>query len=389
VCSSDLNQIAPVATDAITKWAKAQTVALIFDQTTTYTKDANTAMRDLLEDAGVTVTLDVGVDPGADDYTDAVDEALATNPDLVYVIAYYREAALVSKAMLDAGTSTRCLADFGAYDTGFVSTAGVPAAQNCPVVGVPAPDDFSNSSTLVAQYTDKFGAAPGTWSPYTYDSVMLLAEAANSVGSFDIDKITSFLSDISDWNGWTGPVSFESQIGNRVPAPVVVLGTRSDGTLHVDSTWAAITGFGSGDASTTGTQLQATMSLSSDFSVLQRVGVNEIQTYGWNQLVGTTSSNLGVFDVVMLGNVNYTNGNGPFFGFITLTAQNGDVLSIQMDGSARVEDDGVTKLLSTLTVLGGTGAYINARGSGEFIGVRMAQVGAPIEFTLIADITGL
>ena len=381
------SQIAPVATAAITDWAKAQKVALIYDQTTTYTKDANTAMRGLLEDAGVTVTVDVAVDPGADDYADAVTEALATNPDLVYVIAYYREAGLAAKAMLDAGTSARCLADFGAYDTGFVSTAGVPAAQNCPVVGVPAPDDFSDSATLVAKYTATFDSAPGTWSPYTYDSVMLIADAANSVGSFDADKIEAYLSEVTNWSGWTGPVGFDAETGNRIPAPVVVVATRSDGSLHVDATWAAVTGFGSEEAGATGTQLQAEMSLSSDFSVLQKVGTDETQTYGWNRLVGTTSSNLGDFDVVMLGNVNYDNGNGPFFGFLTLTAPNGDVLSMQMDGSARVDDDGVTKLSSALTVIGGTGAYVSAKGSGEFNGTRTAQVGAPIEFTLSVNLS--
>jgi hypothetical protein len=131
------------------------------------------------------------------------------------------------------------------------------------------------------------------------------------------------------------------------------------------------------------------MSLSSDFSVLQKVGVDDAQTYGWNRLVGTTSSNLGEFDVVMLGNVNYTNGNGPFFGFLTLTAPNGDVLSLQMDGSARVDANSVTKLSSKLTVISGTGAYVTAQGSGTFTGTRVAQVGAPIEFTMTISITGL
>jgi branched-chain amino acid transport system substrate-binding protein len=237
------SQIAPVATAAITDWAKAQKVALIYDQTTTYTKDANTAMRGLLEDAGVTVTVDVAVDPGANDYADAVSEALTTNPDLVYVIAYYREGGLIAQAMLAANTTARCLADFGAYDTGFVSTAGVDAAQNCPVVGVPAPDDFPNSASLVSAYADAFGTAPGTWSPYTYDSVKMLADAIGSVGSTNADAIRTFLLEQTTWSGWTGTVGFDEETGNRVPAPVVVVSTREDGTLHVDETWVADTGF--------------------------------------------------------------------------------------------------------------------------------------------------
>lgn len=383
------SQIAPVATDAIATWAKAKTVALVFDQSTTYTQDANTAMKSLLSDAGVTVTTDIGIEPGADDYASVVSDALATEPDLVYVITYYREAGLIAKAMLDAGTSAQCLADFGAYDTGFVSTAGVPAAQNCPVVGVPAPDDFADSTALVAAYVEKFGTEPGTWSPYVYDSVILLADAIRSVGSTNADDIEAFLYEQTDWSGWTGPVGFDTETGNRVPAPVVVVSTRSDGSLHVDTRWASSTGIGVNDDEVGGTQLTADMSLSSDFSVLQKVGADESQTYGWNQLVGTTTSNLGEFDVVLLGNVNYTNGNGPFFGFLTLTAPNGDVLSLELDGSARVQEDGVTTLTSNLTVIGGSGAYVNARGQGEFTGTRTAEVGAPIEFTMSVSLSGV
>jgi len=237
------SQIAPVATNAITKWAKATKVALIFDQTESYTKDANTAMKTQLEAAGVTITADLGIDPDATDYTSAVSQALATNPQLVYVITYYREGGLIAKAMLGANTTARCMADYGAYDTGYVTTAGVAAAQNCPIVGVPAPGDFPNSASLVAAYAAKFNSAPGTWSPYTYDSVKMLAEAGKSVGSFDSAKIRSFLLNQKGWTGWTGTVGFDGTTGNRLPAPVVVVSTRADGTLYVDSSWVTESGF--------------------------------------------------------------------------------------------------------------------------------------------------
>jgi ABC-type branched-subunit amino acid transport system substrate-binding protein len=59
------------------------------------------------------------------------------------------------------------------------------AAPNCDVVGVPAPGDFAGSETYVSEYEDQFDAAPGTWSPYTYDSLTVLAQAAERAGSFD------------------------------------------------------------------------------------------------------------------------------------------------------------------------------------------------------------
>ena len=237
------SQIAPVATAAITKWAGATSVAIIHDSTQTYTTDADSAMKASLAAAGVTVTTDVAITPGASDYSAAVSEALATSPQLVYVITYYPEAGAIASSMLTSGGATRCLADYGAYDSGYVSAAGIPAAQNCPVVGVPAPGDFPEGATDVAAYQAKFGAAPGTWAPYTHDSVALLAKAATAAGSFERSALTSALAGISGWAGWTGKMSFDASTGNRIPAPVVVATTSADGTLHIDPSWVTATGF--------------------------------------------------------------------------------------------------------------------------------------------------
>ena len=237
------SQIAPVATTAITTWAGASRVALIHDDTQTYTKDADTAMTTSLKAAGVTITTDIAIQPGASDYSGAVASALATSPELVYVITYYPEAGAIARSMLAAGSTASCLADFGAYDTGYVAAAGVAAAQACPVVGVPAPDDFPKGAASVASFTKKFGTGPGTWAPYTHDSVRLLVDAARSAGSFGASALTAALASTSGWSGWTGSVAFDATTGNRTPAPVVVVATSPDGSLHIDPSWVTATGF--------------------------------------------------------------------------------------------------------------------------------------------------
>ena len=237
------SQIAPVATIAIGEWAGASSVALIYDETQDYTVDARTAMSEAIAAAGIRMTAEVAISPGADSYADAVAEATAGGAELVYVITYYPEGGLIARAMLESAPGTACLADYGAYDVGYVTAAGVAAAQNCPVIGVPAPNDFPDSAERVAGYTAAFGEAPGTWAPYTYDSVMLLARVASEVGGVDQATPRSALEAVSGWIGWTGSVSFEIATGNRQPAPVVVLSTRDDGTLRLDEAWRTATGF--------------------------------------------------------------------------------------------------------------------------------------------------
>jgi ABC-type branched-subunit amino acid transport system substrate-binding protein len=237
------SQIAPVATDALVKQLKASSVALIVDSTTDYTKSAAQAMTASLGNAGIRITTAESITPGATSYADTVTKVLATNPSAVYVITYFPEAGLIAQAMLASNTAAKCLADYGAYDNGYITAAGIPAAQKCPVVGVPAPGDFPNSASLVEAYTKQFNSAPGSWSPYTYDSVLVLADAIGRAGGTSSSALKSALAATSGWKGWTGTVSFEATTGNRIPAPVTVNTVTSAGVFQVDPAWITATGF--------------------------------------------------------------------------------------------------------------------------------------------------
>ena len=83
-----------------------------------------------------------------------------------------------------------------------------------------------------------FGEAAGTWSPYAYDSVNLLADAVKSEGSFDSTKLNEYLDAVDGWKGWTGSVTIDAKTGNRDPATVVVTSVNQDGGFSVDSEWS-------------------------------------------------------------------------------------------------------------------------------------------------------
>src|SRR5215212_2254022 len=158
------SQIAPVAADALTKWAQAKSVAIIYDSTALYTQSVSSQLKAFLEQADVTITAYQPIDPGAKSYADVVRTVAAAKPDVIYAGTYYPEGGLIAKAMYQQKVSSKCLADYGSYDSAFVPTAGKAAAKNCPVVGVPAPNDFVDSASHIAAYRRRFGSAPGTWS---------------------------------------------------------------------------------------------------------------------------------------------------------------------------------------------------------------------------------
>lgn len=231
-------QIAPVASQALTDWLKAKTVAIAYDPTQNYTVSVSNALKSSLEDAGVRVTAYEQVEPGKKSYTEVVDKLAAAKPDIIYAAVYFPEGGLIAKEMHEGEAESQCIADYGSYDTGFVETAGVAAARACPVVGVPAPQDFAGAGAKVGEYEDEFNQEPGTWSPYTYDSLNFLAEGVGRAGGTASGKLTKALSGIQGWKGWTGSVTIDPDNGNRQPATVVIVDTDANGELHVDADWA-------------------------------------------------------------------------------------------------------------------------------------------------------
>ena len=238
------SQIAPVATNAVSKWLGAKSAAIIFDATQAYTEAAAVKMKESLTTAGVRITDSVAIRPGAKTYASIVAKVAATKPDLIYVDTYYPEGGLIAKAMYDAKSTAKCLADYGAYDNGFIAAAGLPAAQHCPVVGVPAPGDFPGAASLLQTFASRYRSSPNGWAPYAYDSVNVLADAATAARGFAAEPLTAALRRIANWKGWTGTVGgFEETTGNRIPASITVDRADSKGTFHVDVRWAAATNF--------------------------------------------------------------------------------------------------------------------------------------------------
>ncbi len=235
-------QIAPVASQALVGWLGAESVAIAYDPTQNYTTSVSRKLKGSLEAVGVDVTAYAKVQPGKDSYADVVDKLASAEPDVIYAAVYFPEGGLIAKEMREAGVQSQCVADYASYDTGFVETAGVAAARDCPVVGVPAPQDFAGAATRVGEYEDEFGQAPGTWSPYTYDSLNFLADGVEKAGGTSAAKLEKALAGVRGWKGWTGSVTIDPRSGNREPATVTIVATDQDGQLHVDESWAKAVG---------------------------------------------------------------------------------------------------------------------------------------------------
>jgi hypothetical protein len=141
--------------------------------------------------------------------------------------------------------------------------------------------------------------------------------------------------------------------------------------------------------SATGTALQVEADLESQSRVLHTAGADGSVTYGWNQLTGTSTVDGQPVGVELLGNVSYVKGSGPIFGFVTCTFADGSTLGVQFQGAAIATPDGdQTDFAATLGVLGGTGRYASATGTGIFTGSRRAALGTTVASTFDLTVAG-
>ena len=107
-------------------------------------------------------------------------------------------------------------------------------------------------------------------------------------------------------------------------------------------------------------------------------------TYGWNDLQGPTRWGKSSAQMRFLGSVDYVSGTGPFGGFVTVTRADGVKLAFSVSGWATSPETSGTAnatFRGTLTVIGGTGPYAKATGTGTMEGYRKSDLGSPVELT--------
>jgi len=235
-------QVAPVEAKELTDQLRATRVAIVYD-TSAYTASIATQLKGLLTTAGRPPVTFAPVQGNQTNFDTVLATVKTAHPDVVYIAAYGTVAGQIAKQAAQLGVGGRCFVDLAAQGPDFVAAATVPVAQTCLNSGVPSAQQFTGATAYVAEYQSAFHANPGTWGTFTYDSVELLATSVVAAGGWKQAATRAELSRIVNMSGITGAITIDPVTGNRVNAPVVILGVNAAGDYVIDSAWAQSVGF--------------------------------------------------------------------------------------------------------------------------------------------------
>jgi branched-chain amino acid transport system substrate-binding protein len=223
------SQIAPNAAQYLEQIGSRH-VALLVDDTANgaFTTGVAEQLRSALLAHGATVTwtsVQETTTPGqpSNYYEQQVNQALSTNPDMVYVSTYFPEGIEIAKALTAAGGSPRCVMGLANVDNAFLAATTLAQAQRCAFNGVPAATEMPSARMYVRKYRRLFHKRAGVWGSFTYDSARMLFAAVNKAKSYRRGAVERQLRRTKKFRGATGPITINPKNGYRTNVPVRIL----------------------------------------------------------------------------------------------------------------------------------------------------------------------
>ena len=238
------DQQGPFAAAFIANYLHAKTAAVI-DDNTVYSKGlADNTVAGLKKD-GVDVVYYDAVTPGQMDYSAVLSHVASLNPAVIDYTGYFAEAGLIAKEAAALHLKPQMMGGDATDDPTLIKTAGT-AAEGWISTCAPLPQFLSGAKDFVIAFTKEYNVAPGPYSAYEYDAVDVAVEAIKQAGSTDPDAIKAALHKISNFNGVTGSITFNS-VGDRTSAAYITVIVKNGAfagnvKLNAAGQWVPVSG---------------------------------------------------------------------------------------------------------------------------------------------------
>lgn len=221
---------------------KAKRVAVLHDNTTYAKGLAEAAAASLKQGGGAEVVYNDALTAGQADYTSVLTTIAGNRPDVLYFTGYFAEAGLLMKQHKQLGLGFQLMGGDATTDASALRTAGA-AAEGFIATTAPLPNALPSAADFVSRYkAQNNGAEPGPFSVYEYDAVKVIAKAIENSGATKGEDLIKALHELKDYEGVTGPISFDDKGDRNELNYITVIVRNSSFVPHqklFDGNWVA------------------------------------------------------------------------------------------------------------------------------------------------------
>jgi len=195
----------------------------VFYENTDYGAGIQGALVPAMEDGAGEV---LGVDaytPGQDtDFSPLITKARNAGAEVIGICGSYNESGLIIRQVRTAGWDVPIVICTGNNHPNTIELAGAENLYNAYFTSPPVIGDSTDPNVVAfrEKFEEKFGEKPGDYTAYAYDAVMVIKEAIE-LGCQSRDELHTYLRKIENYQGLTGPITFDE--GGDVMQPGIVL----------------------------------------------------------------------------------------------------------------------------------------------------------------------
>jgi branched-chain amino acid transport system substrate-binding protein len=201
----------------------AKRAILLTDVKQDYSIGVSDELRRYFSESGGEIIGSVSFSSGDTDFRAQLTEVRGMRPDVVFLPAYYTEAALILRQAKQLGISAPFVGGEGWDSPALVQVAGKSADGNYYTNHFSAADPSPHVKKFVETYRAKYRATPDALAALWYDGAGLLFLAVKNAGSAEPSKIREALASTHYFEGVTGLISIDENRNASKPGVILTI----------------------------------------------------------------------------------------------------------------------------------------------------------------------
>jgi branched-chain amino acid transport system substrate-binding protein len=206
------------------KTLKVKKIAILFDSSSEYSKGLSEVFSKTVEDNKGEIVAKEGFLAKDVDFKASLTKIKATNPEALYVPAYYEEVSKIIKQAREMGINCPIIGSDGWDSPKLAEIAGKAALENTYFCSAYSAQDKEPSvQNFIKTYKEKYKSDPDNFAIHGYDAAMIVVDAIKRAGSTDGTKVAEAIAKTKDLPVATGKVTLDKDHNPTSGAVIIAL----------------------------------------------------------------------------------------------------------------------------------------------------------------------